>query len=75
MRETGGELPLWGHIRRYLFWYAEEQAVELTVEGDVAGEASPVGLSRASLSVNRRPIAFSGSDANDTSPGTGDPHV
>ena len=75
MRETGGELPLWGHIHRYLFWYAEDRAVELTLEGDVAGEASPVGLSRASLSVNRRPIVFSGSEANDTSPGTGDPYV
>ena len=66
MRETGGELKVWGSIQRYLFCYAEDQKLELSPSGEVVGDASDMGISQASVTLKGKPLSFptpQGSDA------------
>ena len=58
MAESGGELKLWGRIQRYLFCYAEDQKLELSTSGEVVGDASETGLSKASFNMKGKPLSF-----------------
>ncbi|WP_280553465.1 hypothetical protein [Halomonas sp. 25-S5] len=58
MAESGGELPLWGHIQRYLFCYAEDRKLELSTSGEVLGNASGMGISQASITLKGKPVSF-----------------
>ncbi len=62
MAKTGGELPVWGTIRRYLYCYAEDRKFAFTVAGEALGDASGAALSRASLQVSGRSFTVTPSE-------------
>lgn len=65
MAESGGELKIWGCIQRYLFCYAEDRKLELSLSGDVVGDASGTGLSQASVTLKGRPLSLPTLESND----------
>lgn len=38
MRQTGGEVVLWGRVHRYLYYYAEGKALVFSTDGELLGE-------------------------------------
>jgi hypothetical protein len=49
MADTGGKLPLWGDIKRYLYFFAEGKAIYVAVDGRVLGERDSAIPSHAYL--------------------------
>ncbi len=38
MRQTGGEVVLWGRVHRYQYYYAEGKALVFSTGGELLGE-------------------------------------
>ncbi|MGM1053969.1 MAG: hypothetical protein ACQEXO_16510 [Pseudomonadota bacterium] len=65
MAESGGEVPLWGRIQRYLFCYAEDRKLALSPSGEVVGDASDTGISQASITLKGKPVSFLATEGGD----------
>ncbi len=48
-RETGGELKVWGTIRRYVLFLGKGDSLVLDTEGELQGEGPPAPTSRAGV--------------------------
>lgn len=59
-RNTKGELPVWGTIARYVFYYAEDLAIEFSPTGKIIATPKKYSASRATLSTGGTPIDFLG---------------
>lgn len=54
--ENKGHLGIWGDIKRYLFVYADGFQLEISPDGDVLGESTPLPIEKASLTVGGKEI-------------------
>lgn len=54
--ENKGQLGIWGDIKRYLFVYADGFQLEISPDGDVLGESTPLPIEKASLTVGGKDI-------------------
>lgn len=52
--ETGGELPLWGVIQRYLFGYDHDAVLVMDTTGRAVAETDAIRASRAAVTVSDR---------------------
>jgi hypothetical protein len=58
-KDCGGELPVWGVIQHYHFYYAENQAIKLLANGDFAGEYVGKVPNQAVLTIKSREVGSS----------------
>ncbi len=54
--ENKGHLGIWGDIKRYQFVYADGFQLEISPDGDVLGESTPLPIEKASLTVGGKDI-------------------
>ncbi|WP_346796336.1 hypothetical protein R5M92_12785 [Halomonas sp. Bachu 37] len=66
MAETGGDVKIWGTAKRFLFFHAEDAAIEISPSGQVLGDRQGGVPSRASLRVGNQEVTTKpASDADD----------
>lgn len=59
-RSTKGELPMWGTIARYVFYYQEDLVIEFSPAGKMINASKEYQATRATLSIGGIPIDFTG---------------
>lgn len=59
-RSTKGELPMWGTIARYVFYYDKNLVIEFSPAGNVINASNKYQVTHAELRIGGKPISFSG---------------
>ncbi len=54
--DSCGGIGIWGRVKRYVFFYADDEKVAFTTDGKILGEVENISIGKAHLSINNTDI-------------------